>query len=621
MCGICGSTSDPTGAAVAAMKAAMVHRGPDDEGTHVDGGTGLALGVRRLSIIDVEGGHQPLANEDGTIWAVLNGEIYNHPRLRARLAERGHRLATGTDTEVLVHLFEDFGDAFVHALEGMFAFALWDGRRRRLILGRDRFGEKPLFYTRRDGNLAFASELTALRAGVPQLGELNPDSMDAFFVYGYVPGPATMFKGVRQLEPGQLLSWEASSGDVQTMHYWRPPVPGAHSSSPTRELVMQTAELLDASVRSRMISDVPVGVFLSGGVDSTLIAALAARHSREPLKTFTVGYEVGTVSETGPARAAARRLGAEHHELVLTQEDVGRRVPGLLAALDQPLADQALVALHAVAELARREVTVIVGGEGADELFAGYPRYRWLARASALDGLVPARLATRAAQALRDRGRSTSAARLADVLQPQPPLERHIDWVTDRRRHLRPVLYGPALRSRMRDQRPPIGGEESLDGRDIAGWFMHLDQCSWLPDDVLVKADRAGMLVSLELRTPYLHRELAEFAASVPVAAHTANEGKALLRAVMRQVVPGATRRPKAAFRVPAADWLRGPLRPTLDAQLANGSLYEEGWFDRGQMSRIVEELVSGRREWSHVVWPVMALGLWLDHLRGADAR
>jgi asparagine synthase (glutamine-hydrolysing) len=373
-----------------------------------------------------------------------------------------------------------------------------------------------------------------------------------------------------------------------------------------------------------MISDVPLGVFLSGGVDSTLVAALAARHSRHPIKTFTVGYDVGTVSETVPARAAARRLGANHHELVLARDDIARRVPRLLAALDQPLADQALVALHAVAELARREVTVVVGGEGADELFAGYPRYRWLARASALDGILPAALATRGARALRGRGVSSRATRLAGVLERQPPLERHIDWVTDRKRHLRSIVYGPALSSRAcnrltfieREARLDVGG----DGESIAGRFMHLDQQRWLPDDVLVKADRAGMLVSLELRTPYLHRELAEFAAGVPVATHTAHDGKALLRAVLGEVLPGYGR-PKAAFRVPVADWLRGPLRPTLHSQLDQGSLYEERWFDRAQMRRVVDEHGAGRRDWSHVIWPVLALGLWLDRLRGCDAR
>jgi asparagine synthase (glutamine-hydrolysing) len=603
------------------MNAAQRHRGPDDEGSYVDRATGVALGARRLSIIDVEGGHQPLSNEEGTVWAVLNGEIYNYRLLRGHLIERGHRLSTRTDTEVLVHLYEDYGEAIVHALEGMFAFALWDARRRRLLLGRDRFGEKPLFLMEEAGVLTFASELTALLAGVPASPDVDPAAVDSYFVFGYVPGPDSIVSGVRQLPPGHLLVWDHSSKTSALQRYWAPRTFSSSFAEPLDELAAETGRLLQFSVRSRMIADVPLGVLLSGGIDSTLIATIAARSSPKPVKSFTVGYDVGSVSEADVARRVAREVGTEHHEITLTEADVKARTPRLLAQLDQPIADQALVAMHAVAEFARREVTVVVGGEGADELFGGYPRYRWLARADRLGRLVPASLAARAAALDSLPGRHR-AQRLAEVISPQPALERHLDWVTERRRHLRTALYGPLLSSALGGNRivEELAGymNASADGR-IAGQFMRLDQLHWLPGDVLAKADRASMYVSLEVRTPYLHRELAEFAAAVPPETHTRHNGKALLRTLLADLLPGTGRRHKTAFRVPVADWLKGPLAATVSEQLRAGALYEEGWFERQGARRMFSEHEAGQRDWSHALWPLLALGLWLDRFRGRN--
>jgi asparagine synthase (glutamine-hydrolysing) len=626
MCGICGTTRDADGRAVAAMNGAMRHRGPDDEGNYRDPEAGAALGARRLSIIDVQGGHQPLSNEDGSVWAALNGEIYNHPALQRRLKKHGHRLASGTDTEVLVHLYEDFGDQLVHALEGMFAFAIWDVRRGRLLLGRDRFGEKPLFYVKRDGGVTFASELTALLTALPTTPQLDPSAVDDYFVYGYVPGPGSILRGVRQLPPGSLLSWERSTGATEVRSYWEPPMFASSPVESTDELVAELEALLTNSVRSRMISDVPLGVFLSGGVDSTLIAALAARVSSEPIKTFTVAYDVGDVNENEPARLAAAEVGAEHHELVLSQAELAGRVPDLYRRLDQPIADQALVAMHAVAEFARRDVTVAVGGEGADELFAGYPRYRWLARAERLGRVVPEPVAQRGARALRSAAGGRRAARVADVLAPQPTLERHLDWVTAGRRQLRMAIYGPQLSSYALDAngRLVAGLGERLAGAGTAsviGRHMALDQRHWLPDDVLAKADRAGMLASLEIRTPFLHREVAELAAAVSPEKHASHGGKMLLRALLRRALPTAARRPKAGFRVPMSDWLRGPLAGVLERQVECGALCEEGWFDRHCLSQLAREHIDGSHDHSQALWPILSLGLWLDSLRGLDGR
>jgi asparagine synthase (glutamine-hydrolysing) len=622
MCGICGSTDDGQRVRVARMNAAMFRRGPDDEGTFFDQRSGVALGARRLSIIDVEGGHQPVCNEDRTIWAVLNGEVYNHPVLQASLRSRGHRLASGVDTEVLVHLYEEYGEAMVHALEGMYAFALWDSRREQLLIVRDRFGEKPLFYADRGGDLIFASELDSLLAGLGSEVELDPAAVDAFFVFGYVPGPAAIVRGVRQLPPGHLLRWSPRTRRAEVERYWRPQA--AQSSCEAEsfgDLVAETGRLLEDSVRSRLLADVPLGVFLSGGLDSTLIAALAAKVSDRPIKTFTVGYDVGEVSETGEARRTAAALGAEHHELVLTEAELAARIPGLLAGMDQPLADQALVSLHAIAEVARQDVTVAVGGEGADELFGGYPRYRWLWRAEQLHGRVPAAIAGPMAAAVR-RTPHPRAARVADVFQPRALMERHLDWVTASRSAARNRLYGPALRD-VASGNALAGLRARLDGdagAPVMARLMLLDQLHWLPDDVLVKADRAGMRVSLEIRTPYLNRELAEFAATVPDSVHAGRGGKALLRALLEDVAPeAARRRPKTAFRVPAADWLRGPLAPLLDRQLAAGSAFAEGWFDRTEATRLVSEHRDGTRDASSVLWPLLAFGLWLDRIRGAE--
>jgi asparagine synthase (glutamine-hydrolysing) len=625
MCGICGLTATRSAAPVEAMNARMVHRGPDDQGTHFDAEAGVALGARRLSVIDVEGGHQPVSNEDGSIWAVLNGEIYNHPALLDRLRSGGHTLASRCDTEVLVHLYEDYGDALVHALEGMFAFAIWDARHRRLLLGRDRFGEKPLFYCERGGEIAFASEASVLAAGVGHAAEVDPAGVDAFFVFGYVPGPETILRDVRQVPPGATLAWDAESRQVQVARYWSPPLSRARGVISADEAVEEVDALLTRSVRSRMLADVPLGVLLSGGVDSTLIAAVAADVSSAPVKTFTVAYDVGDVNEADAAREAAQALGTDHHELILTTAEVARSAPAVLARLDQPLADQALVAMQAVAGFARREVTVAVGGEGADELFAGYPRYRWMERAEALERRVPRALATVAGRAL---GSAPGRAReLARVVAPAPAVERHLDWVTSARRHDRPRLYGPRLADRV-ERSPAAGLEHALADAGsngeagIAGRLMRLDQRHWLADDVLVKADRASMQVSLEVRTPYLHPELAELCAAAGTQTHLGRGGKAILREVLKRRAPGAlAKRRKTAFRVPAADWLRGPLAGALQCQLESGRAFSEGWFSADAARGLAAEHASGTDR-SAALWPLFCFGLWLDGMaaRGAIA-
>jgi asparagine synthase (glutamine-hydrolysing) len=566
-------------------------------------------------VVDVAGGHQPLSNEDGTIWAVLNGEIYNHPSLQDRLKMRGHRFASHSDTEVIVHGYEQFGPDVVHAVEGMFAFAIWDRHGRKLVLARDRFGEKPLFYTIRSGHLTFASELTALRDGAGVPADLCANAVDAFFLFGYVPGPGTIVHGIQQVPPGHVLTWDYDSRSVQLRRYWAPlPMP-SRAAAPFGQLVEETHQLLSESVRSRMIADVPLGVFLSGGVDSSLVTAMAARHSTASVKTFSVGYDLGGVSELEPARRIAQELGTDHHEIILTSDEVRRRAPAVLAALDQPIADQALIAAHALADGARRVVTVAVGGEGADELFGGYPRYRWLERSIQIHRQVPESLLTGARTVLNGLPLPGRARHLRELLIAGSSIDRHIEWVTEHRQSLRRRLYGSRLQPTVTAQpsgldlmTPAVPG---LDG-EVAG-IMQLDQTSWLPDDVLAKADRASMLVSLEVRTPFLMRELAEFAATVPAAIHYDGSGKSLLRAVLKCVVPTVPSRAKTAFRVPSAEWLRGPLSGVIEEQLHDSRLYSDGWFDRVAVQRMASEHHSWTRDWSWVLWPLMTLGLWMD--------
>jgi asparagine synthase (glutamine-hydrolysing) len=626
MCGIAGSTEDPDGRLVRAMCATLRHRGPDDEGVHSDPPAGVSIGARRLSVMDVDGGHQPLCNEDGSVWAAFNGEIYNYRKLREDLRRRGHSFTTAGDTEVLVHLYEEYGEAMVHALEGMFTFAIWDQRERRLLLARDRFGEKPLFLHEHGGELLFASELTSLLEVKPSLRELDPYAIDAFFVFAYVPGPGTIVPGVRQLAPGSLLSWTRETGRCEQRSWWSPPQRGTRRRESFAAVAAEASELFEQAVATRMVADVPVGVFLSGGVDSTLVASAAARTSSQRLQTFTVGYDVGGVNETERARAVAAKLGSEHHEVTLTQADVAGRVPALLASLDQPLADRATVPLHALSEFARPRVTVALGGEGADELFGGYPRYRRLEQARRVHAALPSVALRPLAGALRASGGFAPAARASRRLAPTPVLERNLDWVTAARRHLRDGLYGPRLaevdRGRVLTDLGLRAGE--LDGGTAARWLMHLDQVHYLPDDVLVKTDRASMLVSLELRSVFLHAGLAELAGSLDTSMHLAGVGKALVHSMLPAgLIPSSrgSRYRKTAFRVPAAEWLRGPLAATLGDQLDRGSIYSEGYFDRDAVARLVREHASAARDHSDRLWPLLAFGLWADRFHGRERR
>ena len=609
MCGICGLASrsgavDP--GRLRAMSATLVHRGPDSDGHLVDGPVGLA--ARRLSIIDLETGDQPIANEDGTVHVVQNGEIYNYRELRAGLEHAGHRFATRSDTEVLVHLYEEHGDGFAERLRGMFAAAVWDSRQRRLVLARDPFGIKPLYY--RDGaeELAFASELRALPRG-----EIDLDALEAFLAFNSIPGPYSIFRDVKKLPPGHLLVWEDGEGRVS--RFARPaPVP---ASEVRREDEDELAEELRArlrdSVRAHLIADVPVGVLLSGGVDSSTLAALAAQESSEPVHTFSIGFEERSFDELDDARAVAQLYGTRHEELVL-RPDAALLLPALADAFDEPFADSSALPTYLVSELATRHVKVALSGEGGDELFGGYYTYAADLLAQRVGRLAP--LARPLVEHLPSSSRRASLdykakrfVRGADL----PPLERHHAWKEifspEARNELlgRPSSFEPVdlLRARYAE----------TEGAELLARLQDVDLGTYLVDDLLVKTDRASMAHSLEARVPYLDPLVAGLAQALPTRLKVSGlRKKRLLRKsaaplLPRRIVYGR----KRGFSIPAAAWLRGELELFARDVLSPETLRRQAFFQHAAVTRLLDRHVAGKEDLSRQLWGLLAFTLWYE--------
>jgi asparagine synthase (glutamine-hydrolysing) len=615
VCGICGLVAadgrvDPD--RVAAMSGTLVHRGPDSFGEFSDGSAALA--ARRLSIIDLETGDQPIANEDGTLHVVQNGEIYNYRELRHELERAGHRFRTHGDTEVLVHLYEEHGDRFAERLRGMFAIAIWDGRRRRLVLARDRFGIKPLYYRDERGELAFASELRALPRG-----EIDLDALEAFLAFNSIPAPLTIFREVRKLPAGHLLVWD--DGRIELERFARPaPVPKEElREDQEAELVEELRARLRDSVRAHLVSDVPVGVLLSGGVDSALLAALAAEESSEPLRTFSIGFEERSFDELADARRVAERYGTRHRELVL-RPDAALLLPALAEAFDEPFADSSALPTYLVSELAASDVKVALSGEGGDELFGGYYTYVADLLAARLGGLARAarplveRLPTSTAKASFDykAKRFVRAAHL-------PPLERHHGWKeifsAEARAELtgRPSVFDPVdlLRARYVE----------TEGADELARLQDVDLGIYLVDDLLVKTDRASMAHSLEARVPYLDTVVTNLALALPTRHKVRGlSKKVLLRKAAapllpREIVHGK----KRGFSIPAAAWLRGELEPFARETLSRESLLRQGFFRPESVQRLLDEHVAGREDRSRQLWGLLAFTLW--HERHVERR
>jgi asparagine synthase (glutamine-hydrolysing) len=593
------------------MSATLVHRGPDGEGSLVDGPIGLA--ARRLAIIDLETGDQPIANEDGTIHVVQNGEIYNYRELRAELERAGHRFRTHGDTEVLVHLYEREGDGFAARLRGMFAIAIWDSRRRRLVLARDRFGIKPLYVRDEGGELAFASELRALPRG-----EIDLDALEAFLAFNSIPAPLTIFRGTRKLPAGHLLVWE--DGATRLERFARPEPVSADGVR--REGEAYLAEELRArlrdSVRAHLVSDVPVGVLLSGGVDSSALAALAAEESSEPVRTFSIGFEERSFDELGDARLVAERYGTRHRELVL-RPDAALLLPALAEAFDEPFADSSALPTYLVARLASDDVKVALSGEGGDELFGGYYTYVADRLAERIGWSAPLvrplveRLPSSTARASFDY-RAKRFVRGAHL----PPLERHHAWKE---------IFSPDARAELTGRRGAFDPVDLYRARfaeteraDLLARLQDVDLGVYLVDDLLVKTDRASMAHSLEARVPYLDPLVAGFAQALPDRMKVRGfRKKVLLRRAVEPLLPRRiVHGRKRGFSIPAAAWLRGELEPFARETLAPTVLARQGFFRPEAVARVIDRHVSGREDLSRQLWGLLAFTLWHErHVEG----
>ncbi|MCD6733540.1 MAG: asparagine synthase (glutamine-hydrolyzing) [Burkholderiaceae bacterium] len=632
MCGIAGyvdfdgHSREEAGARVKRMTDALVYRGPDAEGFFVD--AHAALGHRRLSIIDLGSGQQPMAAAGGAVQIVFNGEIYNFQALRDELEAAGHCFATRSDTEVILQAYLAWGEACVERLNGMFAFAIWDTRHRRLFLARDRVGKKPLYWYRSGSRFGFASELKALRVGGLCADEVDPEALDCYFTFGYVPAPRTIYRGVRKLQAARTLTVEGAG--ERERRYWTLRC-GTPREISLDEAVDELEPLLDDAVRCRLMSEVPLGAFLSGGLDSSLVAAAMSRMSGGPVSTHSIGFDEREFSELETARATASFLGTNHHEY--TVRPVAAEVlPRIARHFDEPLADSSAIPTWYVCEMARRSVTVALSGDGGDEAFAGYT-FRYLPHS------MESRLRARMPVALRSvlfgpLGRLWPAsARLPRPLRLKTILEnlavgdveafyRDLAWLRDDARR---AVYAPGFMESLRGFTP----RETVypwylhnDAPDALARAQYADMHFYMTDDVLAKVDRMSMAHSLEVRSPLLDYRILEFAARLPSALKMdRHRGKLPLRALARRRLPaGLLDLPKRGFSIPAAKWLREELRPMAEVLLFDGRSASLAALDRARLQAMWREHVAGSRDHSVFVWAVMMLALWEDAAAGQRA-
>ncbi|HYM68492.1 MAG TPA: asparagine synthase (glutamine-hydrolyzing) [bacterium] len=621
MCGISGFTGSALGpdradAVIRAMCDAIRHRGPDDDGYYV--GAGAVLGARRLSIIDVGGGHQPIGNEDGTVWVAFNGEIYNFLELRADAERRGHRFRTRSDTEVLVHLYEDRGPDLVSLLDGMFAFAIWDGTQRRLVLARDRMGKKPLHYTFAGDGLVFASELKALLRHPLVARTLSAPALARYLAFDYVPAPHTIFQGISKLPPGYVLVYE--DGRARLTRYWDLPAPGDDGVD-VPEAAERLAQLLDAATQRRLISDVPLGAFLSGGIDSSAVTALMARHASTPVKTFSIGFEEPSFDESRYAREVAACLGTDHHEEIMAPRVMLDLAARLGELLDEPLADASILPTYLLSRFTRRHVTVALSGDGGDELFAGYPTYQahqiarrlaWTPRPVVAGARA---LAARLPVSYGDLSLDFRIRRFLGGVGR--PLElRHAAWLGTFAADELPTLLAPDVWQQVRsdDLFSEVRGHvRAAEGRDWLGTLLYLDAKLYLQDGVLVKVDRASMACSLEVRSPFLDTAVVEFASRLPARQKLRGlTTKFLLKRSLRGVLPDRILdRRKKGFGMPVGMWIRGPWRELFRDVLAPDRLARQGLLNPQAVTRLLSEHLEGTHDHRKKLWNLLVLQLW----------
>jgi asparagine synthase (glutamine-hydrolysing) len=614
MCGIAGFVQngglrpDESRGLVRQMCDAIRHRGPDDDGVWVS--EEAALGMRRLSIIDLATGHQPIHNEDRTVWTVFNGEIYNFRELRQTLEALGHRFYTRTDTEVIVHAYEQWGAGAISRLRGMFGIAVWDATARRLLLARDRVGIKPLHYAEHAGRLYFGSEIKSILCAPDIARRVDVNALNHYLSFLYTPRDRSIFEGIHKLPPGHLLSWQ--DGHVRVEPYWQLPAEETFAGSEAEAEECLHARLDDA-VKGHLVADVPVGAFLSGGIDSSLVVALASRHS-SGLKTFSIGFEESAFNELPYARTMARHCGTDHHEFIV-KPDGAAIVDDLIRHFDEPFADASAIPTWYVSQMARRHVTVVLSGDGGDELFGGYERYVPSARVAAVDRYLPP--AIRRAAGLVGGG-LPYGTRGKNFLQ-------HIGR-SDHGRYLDEISFFTAeekaglLSSSVREQLDAATPEAAIDrhfaryrGLPWPSQMMRFDAETYLPEDVLTKVDRMSMAHSIESRVPLLDNEVIDVAMSFPSDLKIANgRQKHVLKRVAERLLPAEViARPKQGFAVPLGLWFRGALRELFGDTLLSTASLQRGYFERRFVERLVGEHLSGKRDHTYRLWQLLVFERW----------
>jgi asparagine synthase (glutamine-hydrolysing) len=630
MCGIAGIVSAVAGDEIDAgvihrMCQAIVHRGPDDEGLFVKHGTGL--GMRRLSIIDLSGGHQPVFNEDRTVWIVFNGEIYNFPELREDLIKRGHTFDTHSDTEVIVHLYEEMGPDCVSKLRGMFGFALYDEPRRKLLLARDRLGKKPLHFAVEGQRLLFGSEIKSILVASPDLATVNQEALLQYMYFGYVPDPLTAFSAIQKLPPGHLLEFQ--NGRIEVRQYWDLPQYGTHQPHNEEECLEEMEYRLAEAVRIRLISDVPLGALLSGGTDSSTVVALMARASSKPVKTFSIGFRDHDFNEAQYARIVANKFGTDHHELIV-EPDVLETVETLTSSLEEPFGDSSMLPTYYVSCMARKHVTVALSGDGGDEIFAGYDRYRIHLRRNALERIpnwarrfYRDKIYPRLPGEVRTRKFAYNASlpwqeRYVDGISFLPSFEREMPLLSGEFRSVLLHVGNPQeVMYRYFDQAP---------AQDPVSKMLYVDTKTYMVADILTKVDRMSMATSLEVRVPILDHVFVEWATGLP-SDWKLRDGKQkyILRKLAERVgVPREVLyRPKQGFAMPLVHWTKNELRELIMTVLLEPRTLQRGYFEPRAVRRLLEEHFRGKRDHSGRIWRLLMFELWhrnyLERIRATD--
>lgn len=617
MCGIAGFVNREgeraTSENVRRMINTIVHRGPDDEGIHTQGNVGL--GMRRLSIIDLSGGRQPIYNEDRSVCIVFNGEIYNFPELRNELEARGHRFYTHSDTEAIVHLYEEMGADCVTKLRGMFAIALYDENRKSLLLARDRLGKKPLFYAADKGRLYFASEIKAILAVAPGLKVVDPEGVLQFFYFGYVPDPYSAFRQIRTLPPGHLA--EFRNGEIEIRQYWDVPQYGRDDPGSDDACLEEMERRLAEAVRIRLISDVPLGAMLSGGVDSSLVVALMAKSSPAPVKTFSIGFSKADFNEIEYARLVAERFATDHHELVV-EPDIAEILKAITGMMEQPFGDSSMVPTYYVSKLARKHVTVALSGDGGDELFAGYDRYIVNWRRRHYD-FIPPWIGSLYRRHLYERLPSSVKGRKLAWNISLPSRDRYLDGVSFLPAlHREKTLFTSEFANSARNWVDPLRQFEryhdEAPASDQLSRLMYLDTKTYLTADILTKVDRMSMANSLEVRCPILDHEFVGWVAGLPIHYKFRNGTRKFMFKKLAErlgIPPRLLHRRKQGFSMPLVHWMRKDLKDELLPILLEPRTLQRGYFQPQAIRTVMEEHFRGLRDRAGVLWMLLVFELW----------